>query len=198
VWVINQLSRHEPAAVRSLLDAGEALRKAQERLLQKGGAPDSLRDAMATEREAIRLLTERARSLLESAGRSASPATLERIRQTLQAAAVDDEGRRSLRAGRLTDELEPPGFDAFGGIQVAVRAPSKGADDELAERRRQREERQGQERELQQKARDLERAARDAEREADRAAEAAAEARRVAERARAAADEAAAELAKPH
>src|SRR5919201_6293703 len=37
VWTINQLARREPLAVRRLLAAGAALRKAQERALGGGG-----------------------------------------------------------------------------------------------------------------------------------------------------------------
>jgi hypothetical protein len=194
-WAINQLSRREQAAVGRLLDAGDALRKAQRRLLQRAATPDSLRDAVAKERRAIELLTQRAQTLLEDAGRPASPAMLERIARTLQAAAVDEQGRRLLKAGRLTGELKPAGFEAFTGLQLPTDQQSPPAHDELAERRRQKEARQRRKRELQEKLRELERAARDAERDADRAAAAAAEAERVAQSARAAADEAAAELA---
>jgi hypothetical protein len=197
VWVINQLSRRESSGVRELLNAGDALRKSQERLLRAAGTPDSLRAAAAKEREAIALLMQHARAVLEDGGRSATPAMLDRIARTLQAAAVDEEGRRLLKAGRLTGELTPGGFEAFSGLQPSAGEESPSANDELAERRRQREERQRRERELQQKVRELERAARDAERDADRAADAASDARRAAEQARAAADKAAAELAEP-
>lgn len=195
VWVINQLSRHESSGVRELLDAGDGLRKAQERLMRAGGTPDSLRAAAAKEREAIAVLTQHARTVLEDGDRSATPAMLDRIARTLQAAAVDDEGRRLLKAGRLTAELMPAGFDAFSGLQPSAGEELPPANDELAERWRQREERQRRERELRQKVRELEQAARAAWRDADRAADVAADARRAAEQARAAADEAAAELA---
>jgi hypothetical protein len=195
VWTINQLSRREPEAVRALLDAGSALRKEQERLLKRSGTADSLRAARAKEHEAVRSLTARARAVLEDAGRSASTAMLERITETLEAAAVDAEGRRSLKSGRLTGELKPGGFEVFGGLPLPARRPSPSAHDELAQRRKEKEDRARRRRELDQKARELERAARGAERDAERAAEAAADASRLAEMARAAADEAAAELA---
>ena len=194
-WTINQLSRQERDAVGALLDAGAALRKAQERALRQGGAADSLRDAAAKERDAIQLLTRRARKLLDGASRPASPAMLERIARTLQAAAVDEDGRRLLESGRLIHELEPAGFEALTGMQLAPSRPSRSGGDELAERRRERQDRERRKRELRQHARELERAARDAEREAERAATAAADARNRAASARAAADRAAEELA---
>jgi hypothetical protein len=192
-WTINQLSRREPDAVRELLNAGKAVRQAQTRLLREAGKPDSLRDALANERKAITSLTERARSVLEQAGRPATEAMLQRIAGTLQAAAVENDGRQLLNAGRLTGDLEPTGFEAFSGVERPERG-SGSTRDELSDRRRQREEQQQRVREAQQQVRELEGAARDAEREAKRTAEAAAKAERTAESARRAADDAAAEL----
>jgi hypothetical protein len=193
VWAVNQLGRHEAAAVRAALAAGDALRKAQKRLLEQGGTGAALRDAVARHRDAIGALTERAEAVLERDGRPVTQPTLERIRKTLEAAVVDDEGRRALKAGRLTEELEPAGFDAFASLTPAPSGRPHPRD-ELAERRRQREATQRHKHELKERVRELERAASAAEREADRAEAAAAVARRDAEKARAAADEAAAEL----
>ena len=195
-WTINQLSRLEEGAVGDLLDAGDGLRKAQERVLKQGGTAEALRDAAATQRDAVQRLTRRARDLLEEADRPASAAVVERVARTLQAASVDEDGRRLLKAGRLTQELEPTGFEALGGLQVEARPrrPRASARDELARRRLEKEERRRQRRELQERARALDRAAREAERAADRAEAAAANARRRAEQLRAEADEAEAEL----
>jgi DNA repair exonuclease SbcCD ATPase subunit len=192
-WTINQLSRREPNAVRDLLRAGEAVRKAQKRLLREAGTPDSLRDALAKERKAIDSLTDRARSVLETAGRPATEGMLQRIARTLQVAAVENDGRELLRAGRLTVDLEPTGFEAFAGVELPPRR-SGAAHDELSDRRRRKEEHQQRVSEAQQQLRDLENAAREAESQAKRAAAAAAETQRAAESARSAADAAAAEL----
>ena len=193
-WTINQLSRRKPATVRELLSAGDTVREAQRRLLREAGKPDSLRNALANERKANNALTEHARSVLKEAGRPATDVMLQRIAGTLQAAAVEDEGRRLLKAGRLTGDLEPAGFEAFAGLELPAQR-SGSTYDELADRRRQKEEHQQRVREARQQARELEEAARDAEREAERAAGVAAESRRIAEKARAAADDAAATLA---
>jgi hypothetical protein len=193
-WTINQLSRHQPGAVRELLSAGDAVRNAQTGLLREAGKPDSLRNALAKEREAVNSLTEHARSVLEEAGRPATGAMLQRIAATLQAAAVEDDGRRLLKAGRLAGDLEPSGFEAFAGLELPGRR-SASSSDELSDRRRKREEHQQHVREAQQQVRDLEETARAAEREAKRLADAAADAQRAAERARRAADDAVTELA---
>jgi hypothetical protein len=196
VWTINQLSRVDRRGIQGLLEAGDALRGAQQRLLRgDDDAGAALREATAQERRAVERLTDRARAVLGDADRPATAAVVDRIGTTLRAAAVTDEGRTLLEAGRLTSELEPAGFDVFAPTDVpaASRRRATGGRGASGERRRREEERLRR-KELQEKARDAERAAREAERDVERAERAAAVARRVAERARAQADAAAAEL----
>src|SRR5262249_52952750 len=158
----------EREAVDDLLEAGDELRNASERMLRTGRAADELRDAAAQQRDAIERLIGRARALLEEAGRPPSAPMLERIARTLQAAALDEDGRRLLATGRLTEELEPAGFDAFGGFELAARPPGgPSPQDELAAKRRQREEGRQRRSELRRKVQELERDAREAERAAD-------------------------------
>ena len=145
VWTINQLARREKPMVRALLDAGAKLRRAQERALG-GGHSDALRSAQADEREAVRALTRRAEEVLREAGKPTGRATLERINGTLGAAAVTDEARDDLKAGRLTDELKVSGFDSLVGLQAPPRRAVPG--DELAERRRMKAERERERRRL--------------------------------------------------
>jgi hypothetical protein len=191
-WTVNQLARLDRAGVGALLEAGEALRTAQRRLLAGEDAAAELRDATAQERDAIRRLTERAEALLQEARRPASQAMLERTAATLRAAAVDDEGRRLLEAGRLTTELDPAGFGGLAGVPAAAGRRSRPQKPPAVDKRREREEEQRRRKELRQQARELERAARAAEREAEKLAAAADKARRRAEEARAEADAASA------
>ena len=188
VWTINQLARSEKPMVRALLDAGAKLRRAQEQALG-GGNPDALRSAQSEEREALRALTHRAGEILREAGKPAGQAVLERINGTLGAAAVTEDAREDLKAGRLTSELRMSGFESLAGFEAP---PPR---DELAERREQKAERERERRRLEKRARDLERRATKAEERADEAESAAAEAREAADDARQAADEAADELA---
>ena len=188
VWAINQLARREKAGTRALLDAAAKLRRAQERALGGGGS-DALRSAQTDEREAVRVLTRRAEEILGEAGKPATRATVERIHETLGAAARDEDARAALKAGRLTSELKLSGFDSLAGI---VPEPPR---DELAERRQMKADRERERRRLEKRARDLERRATAAEEKADEAERAAAEAREAADEARNAADEAADDLA---
>jgi hypothetical protein len=189
VWTINQLARREPLAVRRLLGTGAALRKAQEQVLQGKGTA-ALAKAQVEQRDALRLLGERARSLLAESGRPASGATLERVASTLSAAAVDESARPLLKAGRIATELEPAGFGALAGMP----APALRAADHGAARRREQQEQKRRERELRERVRRLEREADDAERAAERAEADARNRREAAKVARAAADEAASRL----
>src|SRR5918997_4499174 len=82
-WAVNQLARRERDLVDGLLAAGAALRQA------RGG--DALRDATHEERDAVEDLASRAAGLLREAGHTVSDKTAAELRDTLHAAALDDE-----------------------------------------------------------------------------------------------------------
>lgn len=119
-WTVNQLARREKMRLRTLLTAGERLRKAHEKLLA-GESPEPLQRARDDERRAIADLVRAAERLLTEAGHPATEATLERVRQTFHAAAVDEKIGRRVREGRLEREEEATGF-GFGSLSAA---PSK-------------------------------------------------------------------------
>jgi hypothetical protein len=114
-WAVNQLARHERMQVRSLLTAGEQLRKAQAEVLG-GAGPEELQEPLQRQREAVAALVESAKGVLSSAGHATTEATLDKIRGTLTAAATDLEGAELLERGVLTNDLEPAGF---GGLALA-------------------------------------------------------------------------------
>jgi hypothetical protein len=123
-WAANQLAHAAPNAVAELLEAGAALRQAQQDALAgQPGAARQLRTATAHLRAAITRLSARAETLLVRAGHAASDATLARLAATLQAAATGDEATRAaLAQGRLPGDLDPAGF----GLEV-VPAPAEPA-----------------------------------------------------------------------
>jgi hypothetical protein len=195
-WAVNQLSRHEPEAVRSLLNVASRLRSAQERSFKGERAADELRAAQAEEREIIRKLARSAEGVLKDAGRPASGTTLERVSTLLRAAAVSDAS--SLREGRLTGDVEASGFDAFAGLAVPTKGRGRRAapdGDDLAERRRQKRELEQRRKKLERRVRELEAKADAAEREAERARKAAEDAETEATELRGEAEAAASELA---
>jgi hypothetical protein len=117
-WALNQLARRRPKDVEQLLAAGERLRKTHEALLS-GGDRAALQRASAEERELIDRLTRDAAAVASEAG-TATAATLdERIRDTLHAAALDEQTAADLAAGRLVRERE-----AIGMFGAATAAPA--------------------------------------------------------------------------
>jgi hypothetical protein len=197
VWAINQLARNEKGAVKLLLESAGRLRKAQENALKGSGSGEALRRAQADERKALRELTEQTQHILEHAGRSAGSTVLDKVSSTLRAAAVDDAGRAALKAGRLTSEVKSSGFDVFAGLELPAKTSRRGApapDDQLADRRRMKDERKAKRRQLEKRTRQLAaRADEDAEK-AERAEAEAGRARKAADMSRREAEAAAAEL----
>jgi hypothetical protein len=193
IWALNQLARRDARAVDELLEAGQRLRKAQEAALSgRGGAAD-VSAASRSERDAVRELVARARAILEEAGNAATQATLDRVSQTLRAAAVDEAGRQLLARGRLDEELRGIGFGALAAVQPLPRRPKV---DELKQLRERIKELRAEARQLAAEARDAETEAARAERDAERARREAAERRERAERAANDLAEAEAELAR--
>lgn len=111
-WGLDQLARRDSDALDELLAAGAALRQA------KGG--DTLRDATREERGAVARAAERAAGLLRDAGHAVTDKTAGEIRDTLHAAALDEETRDLLARGRL---LEPRQAIGLGGFALGDTPP---------------------------------------------------------------------------
>jgi chromosome segregation ATPase len=186
-WVANQLVRERAGEVRSLLEAADELRGAQERALGGAGA-DAVRSASEQERVALRALGDSAREVLEDAGRR-TPGTIERVVATLRAAAADPEARPLFEQGRLTHEIASSGFPALTAVPSKPETPQRRKTDAAAEARRGARERakqlQGEVRELRRAVQAAEGRLREAEREHARAEREAADARADLERAEA-------------
>lgn len=123
-WAVNQAVRSQPPAARELWEAGDALAAAQAAVLSGKGSGADLREAAERERAALDPLVDAARGLLTSSGGDLSETTIDRVRSTLQAAAIDPDARDEVAAGRATRERAPRGV--FGGDEgVAALAPAK-------------------------------------------------------------------------
>jgi hypothetical protein len=132
-WAVNQLVRTQRSGVAELLEAGDGLRSAQDDVLAGRGDARSLRAAVERERLAVQTLADAARGLLSSEGHELSDTMIERVSETLHAAALDDDARAEVSGGRLERELRHVGlggFGAFGGESPAPvrRASAKKAD----------------------------------------------------------------------
>jgi hypothetical protein len=176
-WAANQLARNESKLVAALLEAGERLRETQQRVLAGKATAEELNDATNAERAAVRALLSAARSALGSRG---TAAVLDRLGQTLRAAAVDELGRELLERGRLTEPLTAVGFGPLEAVRPTVRRRG----DEIARAARDRVTAlRATARTLSAQARDAEEAAREAEAAAAILGEEAAQRRAEADRA---------------
>jgi hypothetical protein len=181
-WAANQLARSHPDLIGELVEAGERLREVQQRALGGSAATSEVGDAASRERDAIRALVSAARTAL---GPRATAPILDRLSQTLRAAAVDPAVAPALIAGRLAEDLQAVGFGPLEAVEPKRRGPS--IDERRAERERVKELR-AEARRLAAEAKDALRTAHEAEREAERL-------RAEAEAKQAAAERAATELA---
>ena len=163
-WATNQLARNRQVDMARLLKAGEVLEKAQQAVLS--GKPTDFEKARQEEGAAVRVLRGAAKDMLPSA----SAAILDRVTQTLRAASTA-EGRARLKEGRLTEDLEPAGFEAFAGANPE--APSNGPKARSKQPNRKRALLLEKQREVQEKLKAAAKEVRDLERDA-RVAEAAA------------------------
>jgi hypothetical protein len=170
VWVVNQLARERPLDVQRLLKAGESLTKSQAQAA--AGRSQTFPEARRDEQRALEQLAKVAREIAEGAG--IGSAALGKAAETLRAASLTAEGRELLRRGRLTEELEPPGFEALSGLeglgqQDAPAKPKPPRSDDRAEKRQALKQARERVRQLRAEERELATAARAAAREAERA-----------------------------
>ena len=111
-WAINQLYWRSRKTYDRLLDRGAKLRKAQLAVLSGKGDADALREATDAHREAVA-------TAAREAGRPTGSGTqhLDALTRTLEALSVAAEPPES--PGRLTDVLQPAGFEALAGVKPA-------------------------------------------------------------------------------
>jgi hypothetical protein len=129
-WAVNQLVRSQGSSIQELFAAGDELREAQARLLAGSGDGKALRAANERERAAVDELVQAARGLLSSDGHELSPAVVERVADTLHAAALDEGAREHVRGGRLERELRHVGLglgEAADPFAIAPPAPRQRA-----------------------------------------------------------------------
>jgi hypothetical protein len=124
-WAANQAVRSQKRAARELWKAGDALSAAQDAVLAGKGSGAKLREASERERAAVETLVDAARGLLGASGGDLSDATIERVRETLHAGAIDSDAREEVAAGRAVRERSPQGL--FGADPFAVPAPRRAA-----------------------------------------------------------------------
>ncbi len=114
-WAVNQLYWNHREAFDRLIASGERFHKAQ--TSRSAGKVTDIREALDARREALTELSDLATSLLRDAGHNPAPDTIRRITATLEAMsayAQRPDARHPGGPGRLTDDVDPPGFELFG------------------------------------------------------------------------------------
>ncbi|WP_037641869.1 hypothetical protein [Streptomyces bicolor] len=148
-WAANLLLRSQPEESRRLLELGPALREAYHSLDATG-----IKELADRRRRMVSALSQQAAELAHQAGNPLSATVRQDVEATLRAVLADPEAADRWAGGRLTGALTPPS-DFPTDIAPASGAPRKpstkaatpaapparaGSKDELAERRRQRQE----------------------------------------------------------
>ena len=106
---VNRAVRSDPAQARALLDAADDLRRAHEAVIGGGADRDALRAAIAAERQAVAALAATAAA---EAGGGVSADVERRIRDTLEAVALDARVRERFAAGTLESDARAAGLAA--------------------------------------------------------------------------------------
>ena len=109
-WTVNQLYWNHREPFDELLGSGQRFRKAQ-----TSGKVAEMRAALDARREALSHLSELATAMLSDLGSHPSLDTIRSITSTLEAvsasAALD-----GATLGRLTKDIDPPGFESFASF----------------------------------------------------------------------------------
>ncbi|MFB7657616.1 MULTISPECIES: hypothetical protein [unclassified Streptomyces] len=143
-WAANLLARSQPEESRRFLELGQSLREAH-RTLDAAG----LRELSAQRRRIVAALSRQAAQLADEAGHRLSQGAQREVESTLRAVLADQDAADRWSGGRLEVSLTPPSEfpsdTALAAPATPEASPRKepartGARDELAERRRKRQE----------------------------------------------------------
>jgi hypothetical protein len=107
-WAVNQLYWNHRETFDQLLASGERVHKTQ-----ASGKVADMRAALDARREALTDLSDLATSLLREADHNPSLDIIRRITSTLEAMSVYASRAHAPRPGRLTQDVDPPGFESL-------------------------------------------------------------------------------------
>ena len=122
-WTVNQLYWHHRNAFDRLLAAGQRFHKAQTSSL--AGKVADMRGSLEARRDALAQLSDLATSLLTDAGHNPSLETIRRINTTLEAISALASVSDGPPLGRLTQDVDPPGFESLASFVVGVPTPKR-------------------------------------------------------------------------
>jgi hypothetical protein len=122
-WTVNQLYWRHREAFDELIATGQRFHKAQ-----VTGKMVNMREALDARRDALSHLSDLATEALRDAGHNPSLDTLRRIATTLEALSVATSLSDRTTLGRLTEDIDPPGFDSLGSFAPSAAITKRAAE----------------------------------------------------------------------
>jgi hypothetical protein len=122
-WTVNQLYWKHRNAFEKLLATGERFRQAQASRL--AGRNADLHRLLNERREELSAMARLAAEILQKASGAAPPGVMRRITASLEALSAYGSLEGAPRAGRLVEDVDPPGFDALAALVPRVGDGSK-------------------------------------------------------------------------
>jgi DNA repair exonuclease SbcCD ATPase subunit len=113
-WAVNQLHWKHREALDRLLVTGQRVRQAQ--TSQPAGRIADIRGSLDARSEALSHLSDLASELLRDAGHNPTPDTIHRITTTLEAISGYASPSNGPTLGRLTQDVDPPGFESLASL----------------------------------------------------------------------------------
>lgn len=124
-WAVNQLYWNHRETFDQLIASGESFHKAQ--TSRSAGKLADMRGALDARRDALTQLSDLATSLLRDSGHNPTLDIIRRITTTLEAMSAYASRSDAPRPGRLTHDVDPPGFESLAsfipGAVVKERKP---------------------------------------------------------------------------
>jgi hypothetical protein len=117
-WAVNQLYWNHRPAFERLITAGQRVQKIQVSGLS--GKVADMRASMDARRESLLELSDLAASLLNEAGHNSTPDMIRRVITTLEALSSYNSLPDGPTPGRLTQDVDPPGFDSLVSAMTGV------------------------------------------------------------------------------
>ena len=117
-WAVNQLYWKHRAAFDRLIATAERVRKAQ-----TSRNPADTRVALDARREALSQVSDLASGLMRDGGHNPTPDTLRRVTTTVEALSVYAAIPGGPRPGRLSDDVDPPGFELLASLVSGAKLP---------------------------------------------------------------------------
>lgn len=117
-WAVNQLYWKHREVFDRLIASGERFHKAQ--TSRSAGKLADMREALDARREALTQLSDLTTSILRGAGHNPTLDTIRRITTTLEALSAYASRSDAPRAGLLTHDVDPPGFESLASLTTGA------------------------------------------------------------------------------